>query len=259
MYAAFNGIASLLLTLSGAVFFRTLTATLVAYTIGSATAVVVATRYAPRRLNSRSVSWREVTGLLHESWPLGCVAMSNSINANIPRYVVAASLGTSALGVFALCTTAASTLTLPAGSVTQAVMPWLRARHHAGGKAKLRAASRPFAIVCALLSAVTGLVVLATSGYIADLIGLERSPMVSMTLVILATGAGVSYVLWLLNAMVMIAGLQKRQFHAYLAVTALHVVVTAGLTFSFGLVGAALGVLICGIIQSTASWRVLKA
>ncbi len=110
-----------------------------------------ALRLAPAR---GPVPARALVALTRLALPMGCVMAFNTLTANVPRYAIAASLGTIGLGHFAALVSLLLAATQPLLAVSAAVSPRL-ARHFVDDHAAYRA------LTSRLLAAAAGLGVVA--------------------------------------------------------------------------------------------------
>jgi O-antigen/teichoic acid export membrane protein len=257
---ALNGLISLIGTAGGAWFSGSLAVALGCYAAGSLVSLALAVVMTkPTACACAYPSCAEVSHLFREGWPLGSLGLIMSLNANVPRYVLAAVAGTTALGVFVLCASVIGSAGLVAGSVSQALLPRLRRRFEAGGRAGLQSALAkllPYAAAAGLATVAATYLVLTP---LTRLIGVENTSAVRLTFMILASATGLGYLLWLMNSTVLIARLQVRQFHAYSWIAAANVVAATVLIRVAGLPGAAVAVTLCVALQVTASWILVQS
>jgi O-antigen/teichoic acid export membrane protein len=228
---------------------------LVGYTIpaalrslGAAGGVGMLLRWRPATL--RDLAWTAL--------PLGIVMLLISLNTNIPRYVIDHELGERELGIFA----ALAYLIVAGGmvitAVGQAVSPRLAKQFAAGDRAGfIRVLGRMLASSL-VLGVVGALVAWGVGERVVSLLYTREYANDTVTLVILAIGAGVTFAASFAGFAMTAARRFRAQVPVFVAVVATSVVASLVLIPADGIRGAAVALLASAAVQLGGSLVVVR-
>lgn len=183
------------------------------------------------------------------SLPLGLAVVLTSLNANIPRYLVEHYLGQRELGIFAAMAYPLAAGATVVGALGQSSSPRL-ARHYVDGD---RAAFRALLAKLAALGAALGLagvLVAAVAGR--QLLAIIYTPEYAERLdvfLLLAVGAGITYVASFINFGMIAARKLRAQVPLFLGVIGVTTVSCLVLAPQIGLLGAAAAVVLGAVTQ----------
>jgi O-antigen/teichoic acid export membrane protein len=252
-----NGGASVVLVALSLVVWRTVHAAAIAYAAGSLVALIawdwprVAALLKRLPAESAGASVSAALALIVRALPLGVSSAIGSLQTNLPRYVVASSLGPGALAIFGAVAYIPITGHLAVNAVSQAALPLL-ARDmsqphgaHWRRLAALVAASAGFGVVILVLTALAGPALL---GWI---YGAEYARHAGVLWWLMA-GAVVTFASVCLGTGTTARGRYKPQLGITVASFAVVAISIGPLTARYGLNGAAASLLTAALAELTA-------
>jgi O-antigen/teichoic acid export membrane protein len=232
----------------------------VAYAAGSAvslgTVLLIHRRIVPGQSLRPRWNRERLRSLTTVAVPLGFVLMLVSLNSNVPRMVLAETLGTRELGIFAAVSyfiVAGSTVI---NSIGQAVSPGMARRHAAGDIAGFSRALQGYAVGAALMGIGGVIAAQLFGGLVLELVYSPDYAGQKTLLTIVMAAAAVSYVASVLGYGMTAARCFKPQVALSASVASVTTISALALVPKFGASGAA-GALICGSVAQAVGSAVL--
>jgi O-antigen/teichoic acid export membrane protein len=234
---------------------------------GLAMAVVyLAVLLAYERRNARALLADEAPQVLRPRWqpgrlaalawlalPLGLVMMLISLNGNIPRYAIERYLGQGELGIFAAMASLKVVGTTFVGALGQSASPRLAAYYAEGDGAAFR---RLLARLIAIGAGLGGLAVAVAAALGGPVLTLLYTPAYAQridVLIVLMVAAGMAFVASFLGYGITAARRFRQQIPLFAGVLAATAVATLVLVPAYGVMGAALALVVSAVVQCVLS------
>jgi O-antigen/teichoic acid export membrane protein len=193
-----------------------------------------------------------------DSAPRGGIAMLTSLNANLPRYALAAYTDPATLGAFALASSLLLAPSLVAGSIAQAILPRLRQAFQTEGVSGVYSLLKTWCVGAGIAATSTVLVVAMISEPLVSLLGLEALPAHAEILIALSVAAGVGYLSWGLNTSILVVNRHREQWRRYVVASLCSGLLTVLLVAQWDALGAAIGSVIVAASQVVTATVVMR-
>jgi len=192
--------------------------------------------------------------------PLGMASGLTSLNANIPRYVLEARAGASALGVFTAITVIVLALNTLVGAVAQSMLPSFSRAFATDGPRALRSPLLRLMVISAAVGVIlTAVGILAGEPLLAWIYGTEYAQQLPV-LVWMVAYAGIATATWFVDAALSACGRFGSQLRIGAVGFGLVAITTWPLVGAFGTAGAAVALFVSGTAQLAMKlWRFLDA